>query len=54
MTIRTYDVYFMSKHRAPKKWEIHAKDAFHARCTVEEMNPDCKITRVLLQDDSQW
>jgi hypothetical protein len=54
MTIRTYDVYFITKHRAPKKWEIYAKDAFTAKCSVEEHNPDCRVTRVLLQDNSDW
>lgn len=54
MTIRTYDVYFTTKHQAPKKWEIYAKDAFTAKCYVEELNPDCRVTRVLLQDNSDW
>jgi hypothetical protein len=54
MTIRTYDVYFQTKHNAHKKWEIYSKDAFSARCTVQELNPDARITRVLLADNSDW
>ena len=54
MTVRTYDVYFQTKHNAVKKWEVYAKDAFSARSSVEEMNPGSRITRVLLSDNSDW
>ena len=51
---RTYDVYFVDKNNKQDKWEIYGNNAFNARCVVEEMIPDCKITRVLLQTDSDW
>ena len=51
---RSYDVYFVTKHNKPDKWEIYGRDAFHARCVVEELNPDCTIKRVLLQATSDW
>ena len=53
-TIRTYDVYFVTPHRARKKWEVYARNAFNARCTVEEMNPGCTVDRILIQTDSDW
>ncbi len=53
-TIRTYDVYFVTPHRARKKWEVYAPNAFNARCTVEEMNPGCTVDRILIQTDSEW
>jgi hypothetical protein len=54
MTIRTYDVYYQTKHNAAKKDEILGRNAWAARCQVEEHNPDCKVTRVLLQSNSDW
>ena len=54
MSVRTYDVYFVDKHNKQDKWEIYGNNAFNARCVVEEMNPGCKIRRVLLQTDSDW
>ena len=54
MTVRTYDVYFQTKYNAVKKWEVYAKNAYSARCSVEEMNPGSRITRVLLSDNSDW
>jgi hypothetical protein len=51
---RTYDVYFVDKNNKPAKWEIYGNTAFNARCVVEELNPGCKIRRVLLQDNSDW
>ncbi len=54
MAIRTYDVYYQTKHNAVCKEEVLSRDAWSARCQVEEFNPDCRITRVLLQTDSDW
>ena len=54
MTIRNYDVYYQTKHNAAKKDDIPARSAWAARCQVEEHNPGCKITRVLLQSNSDW
>ena len=53
-TVRTYDVYFVTPYRARKKWEVYAHNAFNARCTVEEMNPGCKVDRIIIQTDSDW
>jgi hypothetical protein len=54
VTIRTYDVYYQTKHNAVKKDEIQGRNAWAARCQVEEHNPDCTVTRVLLQSNSDW
>ena len=51
---RTYEVYFVDKDNKQDKWEIYGNNAFNARCVVEEMNPGCKIRRVLLQSNSDW
>ena len=53
-TVRTYDVYFVTRHKARQKWEIYAHDAFNARCIVEEMNPGSKVDRIHLHSESDW
>jgi hypothetical protein len=54
MTIRTYDVYYSTKYNAVRKDEVLGRNAWAARCQVEEFNPGCKVTRVLLQSNSDW
>ena len=52
--IRTYDVYYSTKHNAVRKEEVLGRTAWSARCQVEEFNPGCKVTRVVLQYNSDW
>ena len=53
-TIKTFDVYYSTKYNAVCKDKVLGRNAWSARCQVEELNPGCRVTRVLLQSNPEW